>query len=558
MSKRSHLAAVVAGTLAGIAGAHTSRRKTSHRSAPSASRSPFRDFEYVETRSLPPIGVKQTLKAPEPAVEAESDPEPPRLQLVPTVADPHGKRGRRALMAIPVAALLLVGGAFSPLSPLGASADSNVPTVAFTNAPQPGQWFHTGRAVVVVATAPSTGSLITGIVCTLAGHQITYPAVEPMQSETVNVGIAPPGGQLACTATDQAGDTGPQALTTFNIDAHPPAGALIPEPADPAAVVAHVTATSGIARVVLEAHSPRGWVPLHTSYDEATGQAHAALSPSQQRWGHVPLRALATDNAGEHAALSTYPSGNLAAIELPARAPYRLTGQIERSPIPAADYPFNTIPPQSLIKHGSGAVASVASAQHAPTGLTIYPHQHAALQGVVTGIDSKPAVGVRLVMQQRIYGTSAWVAVASWHTDSRGGYSIPLPAGPSRQIRLLIPGSSLYQPVALYRNVKAVGTVSLRLSADPSNARRVLIAGRVLGGRIPISGLYVSFWYRRNATSPWIALAAGVRADAAGYFRTFNWKPPVTGRLQFHATVSPANGWAWWRAASVIDAYNVR
>jgi hypothetical protein len=115
-------------------------------------------------------------------------------------------------------------------------------------------------------------------------------------------------------------------------------------------------------------------------------------------------------------------------------------------------------------------------------------------------------------------GSGAFVPVGATLTNSDGSWFAPLPAGPSRVVEAVFPGSPTLEPASSNQMTVTV-PADLQLHIHPGRIRwggRIRISGRLLGGYIPPSGELVLLRIGWPGGSTEIG---HVVTDASGRFR---------------------------------------
>ena len=203
-------------------------------------------------------------------------------------------------------------------------------------------------------------------------------------------------------------------------------------------------------------------LPVETRGARSTGLVDDhALAP-----GVWELEATATDQAGNSTVSDRTISQDPAIINLPLRGQSRIEASV-------AGVPGDAASAASEVSVGHGARCVVA--------------------GRVLDRDGQPEVAafVSVQVQTRVPGAQ-WTQLGGFETDGRGRFSIQLPAGPGRRIRISYSGN--------HRNFPSTATVTMRVPArstvrsTPARLRVGSVArfaGQLEGGWIPSGGKLV-------------------------------------------------------------------
>ncbi len=116
-------------------------------------------------------------------------------------------------------------------------------------------------------------------------------------------------------------------------------------------------------------------------------------------------------------------------------------------------------------------------------------------------------------------GTDAYTLAAKATTSGNGSWSATLPAGPSRLVEAVYPGSGTVEPSSS-QAARLVVPAPVSVRVQPSTAHwggTISISGRVQGGHIPAAGELVLLWIGWNGGS---AEIGHLYTDVAGRFQS--------------------------------------
>ena len=163
------------------------------------------------------------------------------------------------------------------------------------------------------------------------------------------------------------------------------------------------------------------------------------------------------------------------------------------------------------------------------------------IRGKVTRSNGKPLGGARIVWAVELaHATTGFSAQPAVATDSAGRFSIRLPRGPSRTIRLSYGAAA----IRLRVDVRA----PIRLSVDRSatrNGRRIRFTGSVLGAPAVRTLVELQAWAGRWTTFETALLKRGRFSASYRFTRTF-----AATRYRFRAVLRAdpqlpyATGWS--------------
>ncbi len=212
----------------------------------------------------------------------------------------------------------------------------------FSDGPNQGTWYRAPQSVTITANNSGGSAPISAIACqgALSG---TWPRNElnadAQRGETITVSVRTPGGELACTATDTAGNSYPLGSYLFKIDSTAPAGRFVaqakwPEP-DEVAVSASDDGGSGIAVMHLYAKCDcyDDGAPYdlgNMSYDSGSGHYVAEVPDGVVPFtsGDWTFYANDADVAGNSGQIAAGPDGDAEVLKLPLLEATQVTAQV--------------------------------------------------------------------------------------------------------------------------------------------------------------------------------------------------------------------------------------
>lgn len=432
------------------------------------------------------------------------------------------------------------GMASVPSAPLALAVDLTYPTTTLAGAP--GGW--TNRPVELTASAVDAGS---GMAAEPgAGPPFTAIAVDGAAPATAagpsaTARVAEEGvHRVAYYARDLAGnvDDGSSANGVAN---PPPRTALVRidrTPPDVSFAGAQDSATPELMRVrvrdALSGPSPAGgWIGVRR---RGSGDPFAALralpAPAGElraRWdseafpdGEYEFRAVGFDRAGNRAATASRADGRPMTLSNPLKQRTALS---------------------------IGFATGVGPRRAVPFG------RDALLRGRLLAGD-RPLAGEAVQVVERFAGSDAGARLTTVTTAADGGFSIRLPAGPSREVDAAFAGSETLSRAASETLRLAVRS-ELRLTASRRVAEvggaPLVFAGRVSAapGTIPPEGKMVELQFRLPGL-PWTAFRT-IRTDRRGRFRyryRFSDDDSRGARFLFRAYAPAQGGWPYEPAGS--------
>jgi hypothetical protein len=382
--------------------------------------------------------------------------------------------------------------------------DSTRPTVTFANGPDQSRWSTTAQAIDVTATKPSGLSAVQSITCSVEGQSSTYPATGGPDTETVHVTVQPPGGQLTCSAQDEAGNVSATQAWNFLIDDTPPTGQFAPpSPQSPDQVSVLVADSgSGVASGQIQLEESTGWQNLPTTYEAATGILTATIPDN----GSIPdgtyqLRALVWDVAGNEATITDDPSaGTPAAITLPLRIVTQLIVGRATLTKTRCSLRRRVIHPADRSRHRriAARLAKVCETTRVPletAAVRLHYGQRARVNGLLETIDGTPIPGQSITITEQAPGWSQQQA-GSISTDPQGRFTYTMPVGASRTVTFAYPGTNVLRSTSATAGVLVVGKSTITITRRAKAGHKLRISGRLEGGYVPPGCVLVQLWYR--------------------------------------------------------------
>ena len=319
---------------------------------------------------------------------------------------------------------------------------------------------------------------------------------------------------------DAAGNTDHREARTVRLllDTTPPAVAFrsAEDPASPAEIRATARdSASGLASGVIELRRAGAvsWEALDTRIE--SDQLVATFPDDRLRRGSYEVRARATDRAGNEGLSQQREDGRAMVVEAPLRGDVRLRAGFGR------------------------ALRRSATVRYRRPGV---------LRGSLLTSAGSPLGAQALTLEARRLGASAYRVARYLTTDGQGRFSVRLPPGTSRDLRVVYAGSQTLRPaVSVARfNVRALAT--LRLSPRRLRRGQVLtFRGSVRAGRgeLPRGGKLVQIQYLDGRH--WRPAVKLGRTDRAGRFRIryrFRRIRRPT-RIRFRILVPAEGGWPY-------------
>jgi hypothetical protein len=287
-------------------------------------------------------------------------------------------------------------------------------------------------------------------------------------------------------ATDAAGNQSPERTAVVRVDRTAPEAAF--EAADKdhprrVAVLAvdHASGVTG-GTIEMRRSGDADWRELKTELVDGRHLV-ATLPDDRLPDGDYALRARIADAAGNEALVERRADGAPALVRLPVRRPTLIA--LERRSLSA---PIR-------LRFGAPAV----------------------IRGVLRERGRGAVVGARIEVLSQLRTGGAVRSIGAVGTDRSGRFTVRVPAGASRTIRLAYDGDDTIRPTSL--SVRLLVPARSTIAVTPRvvrNGRSVRFTGRLLGGHVPTGGrtLELQAYFRRS----WRTFATP-RADAHGRWR---------------------------------------
>jgi hypothetical protein len=464
----------------------------------------------------------------------------------------------------------------------GSSAEIDNGRDPYSNGPSETSWYRTGQPITITAQDTGGGAPISSISCkgALNGEwPIDNLNTDPAGGEQITAYVQAPGGGLSCTATDSAGNTYPLGTYLFQIDDTSPSGHFVSQAQWPAPNRVEVAATddggSGISYVHLYAtnSSVDDGAPQdlgQMTYDPSTGY-YVALVPdgiAPFTSGTWTFAVNTSDVAGNTGQITAGPQGGSEQLHLPLLQSTRITataGSVkatQNAAIPAAAAQVAGIDSDTATVRAAVNAKVRVRSPHASirTAVTVAYGQPLNLHGLlVNDTDGhRPVAGAPVLIYQQVTGTGRYSLLGSTNTNPKGRYAYQVPAGASRSVYVIYPGSSVLRPASSALRERSIGQVAIEVSQVRAGGNLV-IRGRVQGGHIPRGGVNVTIDYR-PAGAPGSGTLGTVRTNARGVYRfTQPFSADTRGLVYIiWAVVQPQPGWPFISARSASYSRPVR
>ncbi len=433
----------------------------------------------------------------------------------------------------------------------------------YSDGPNQGTWYRTPQSVTITANNTGGAAPIAAIACkgALPGTwERNTLNTDAQGGEKITVTVPAPGGELACTATDTAGNSYPLGSYLFKIDSTAPTGQFVaqgkwPEP-DEVAVNATDDGGSGIAVMHLYAKCDcyDGGAPYdlgEMSYDSGSRyyvkQVPDGVAPfTSGSWTFYVNDADVAGNSGE---ITAGPGGDTEVLKLPLLEATEVTASVgsvsatSDAAVPAALAASAGIDPgANLATNSMAGVADVGPrtataaratclkrARKRPARCsTVREHGHVLtvaygrsvlLRGVLknTKLGGRPIVGAKVLVYQRVNGAKRYTRIGTAGTRTGGKYSYRVRAGASRSIYVAYRGSRILRPASSHLSERFTGRIAMQ--AGPIWAgSQLVVSGQVKGGHIPSGGVEVTIEYQQVG-APGHGTLGTVRTTRAGRYR---------------------------------------
>lgn len=433
--------------------------------------------------------------------------------------------------------------------------------------------------------------------------------------EQIQVTINPPGGNLQCTATDSAGNVYPLGSQQFDITDTAPTGSFVAQSqwSQPDAVTVAVNDPAGAAAVEIYAQTQGVTIAEPASQVPGTDDWQAIFDDSTITPGSYTFHATVVSidtlqgSITAPAVGETGVSGGVS-MTLPLRDMTNESETVTSGSSSASGTQDTTMPSaiagtsttasssstvsSSLRGHvlgHSAAVASVARATKAckPAKDTKKAKKAASrkscgstttksskplsskkairlafgAKSTVSGVlrdakdGNRPVADAPLLIEAQATTGGTIRTIGHTHTDSKGKYTFPLPAGESRTVFVVYKGSKTRRGVVAQVAVKVGGHVSLEVSNGLVSGGHVTFTGHVVGGYVPAGGVLVTLEDElKGYTHAFSAFAKPIPTNSKGVFHiTLNMPKRSKGiKFLFEALVPSQTGWAYQTATSGI------
>ena len=411
--------------------------------------------------------------------------------------------------------------------------DAQSPTLSLGGGPNQADWFTKTQTINATATAAG-GDSISEIRCALDGTTLSYPNTGTQASESVVISVSAPGGDLDCQAEDSAGNVSTSKSWSFLIDDAAPTGHFTAgNPSDPTQVAVAVSDLgSGVAGATIELYVNGSWESLATTLASTRALATAQIPDGSLPKGTYRLRAKVWDHAGNTGYITQDAADSGASVTLPLRELTELT---------------------AVFSAGRSRVAASASASAVPRTLSLKFGKRSKIAGRLVTAGGVPVRHAVITISQKLNGGPATKLLARIRTNTNGGFTYKLAAGPSRTVLVTYGGSSALRSASKETTVRVTGRVTLAGPRTLAAGERARLSGRVLGGHVPRAGLLIQLWYSSaGGHGGWQPFEHAVHSHANGRWTlTFPVSGAARGRdYAFKAVVAAQGGWPYAGAVS--------
>lgn len=417
--------------------------------------------------------------------------------------------------------------------------DNTAPQITYSNAPDPKQWYEAGQPVQVNVQTPVDAAPIASLSCdyagraVLAGGQLTEQAPPALHNWSVAVTLPGSGsGKLNCFAADTAGNLSSVASVAQRVDTTPPTGVFVPDPTDPAVILAKVAdGLSGVYGANIQVKQKHAWITLPTTLHGGTARAVIPANNPITVGKHA-LRIVVTDNADNRFVGYDTQRDKPAVLDYPVAAGLRLLYTIR--PVGRDVYG------RPAANTDTGTIVRVAYDQAA----VIRGRLDTRARGLLAHEPIR--ITVRLA-NGRHYSTSV-------RTNHRGGWHYRLPAGGDRTVKIAFRGSVGLQACSHRIAVRSHAKIDVAVGRL-FHGRPMVLRARVLGGALPERGLGLLAQWRHGTNSPWHTLPH-LQTNRHGRVTAHLPVPAVArgSHIQIRVSAHAARGWGYVGAVSnVLD-----
>jgi hypothetical protein len=486
------------------------------------------------------------------------------------------------------------------LTPYGSSNLIDDGADPFSNGPSQTTWYRSSQSVTVTANDTGGSAPITSISCVGAPTNgtgtwpNTGPNTDGVGGESITITVQPPGGDLACTATDSAGTTYPLGAYEFQIDDTAPAGGFLPESAWPQPDDLELNVAdsgSGVAYVHVYATlngSRAASVDLGLATDEGGDVWMVQVPDGNLTPGEYTFYANVADNAGNSTQLTAGVDGGSSQMMLPFREDTTVSEQasdVTGTPDLAAPSSLQSLgssPVGELAHavHGGGLTAatirSLAKATTAASCRTTGTNKNAkatkkktscttarslvlgygkavTLKGVLRNktLGNKPIPSAVIDVYQEVASTSKVSLLGTTKTNKAGDYTYRVKGGASRLVFVAYPGTSELRSAFAQLKEQFAGSVTLKASRIRAG-KKLILSGQVKGGYIPAGGVNVTISYQQVG-APGSGTLGTARTNGKGQYSFKQYFAARDKGLKYRlwVTVSAGqHGWPFTKAAS--------
>jgi hypothetical protein len=435
--------------------------------------------------------------------------------------------------------------------------DSTPPTVAFSNGPAQGRWYGAAQSIQVTGQDEPGLAQVSLISCTINGQATVY------QGSQAQITVQPPGGQLICSAQDQAGNWSQSQAWNFLIDNTAPTGYFAPRsPNNPDQVSVTVGDTqSGVAGGEIEIQAGGTWQPVKTDYDSTTGQLVATIpDDGSVADGNHALRAVVWDAVGNQATITNSVVGTPESVTLPLRIVTQLHAGAADALVrrcTAAHVPLRPATRRSAAQRPPARVVRRCSTvpvpgSHGPLHLNY--GQNGSVRLFLATADGEPIAHAWLDVTAQAPGWTAQRA-GMVRTDSTGRLTYRIHPGPSRTITFSFVGTNTLRAASASTSVRVGGRATLVASKVARAGHKLRLYGRVLGGYVPPRGTLIQLQYRvAGYPEGWAPFDVLVRSRRNGSWDTTVTLPKSAANFTYmiRAVISAQNGWPWAGAVTNV------
>jgi hypothetical protein len=478
----------------------------------------------------------------------------------------------------------------------GASPDINSGGAVYSPAASSG-WQRSAQTLTIRADHTGGLSPIVKISCSnavFAGGADTATITGPADaSNGIDATVTVDGANqhLACTATDDAGDSFPLGTWTGEIDGQGANGSFVAQAQWPSpsaieinAVDANGVVGSGVATVDLHARNVKTGVNIDLGpANSESGELYeiTSLPDGELPAGRYSLSAVITDAAGN---VSTVAGPTL---QFPLRQSTKLTftagkGRAKRSAeqqpaTPAAVADANEVTAHAALPAtwaggeltpAARAAISVANASariakattkntkakvSVPT-IKLRYGQKLTITGKLTNTTKRGAAvkHVPIRIYAKVNGSGTITLLHSVRTGEKGMWRYRVKAGVSRVLYVTYPGNSTLRSATDELRQAFSGKVTIDTSSAFIAGNEVTLTGRVQGGHIPTGGVHLQIWYTiagsRAPFTHWMDVTSKPNGRWRYSFRLNDYTAGLT--YEFEVRVRGQSGWPYRGAMS--------